>query len=384
MKQHDPACRPNAAYALLTVMLFIFVASALVATITSGSLQRAFIARKLADRMRAQSLAEAATYEAYAVLSSNFASSASDSNFPAKSFGGGTYNATVSTVNQQVAVISSIGAFNGTEEICILDVVDLHPGGGGSAPPSWTPSGYTVLVGGTIDWTGDSEFIGGGGVHCGLKFGLGGNGSLQANCSSSAAFEMKGNSCGVNGNVNALTFNGRSQNVTGTITRGPVASIDIPDIELDGYANVASNNTEVYNSSVTLSSAYTPRGNIMWVNGSLNIAGNADFHGCFIATGDIQVSGNGSITKVDNYPLLVSKHGSIKIAGAKTLTGLIYVATRDYDQTGCNTLHGQIIVKGNFKKAGTSAIYEYVDSPVTAPGGGGGQWPTVGVTAWQR
>ncbi len=140
----------------------------------------------------------------------------------------------------------------------------------------------------------------------------------------------------------------------------------------------------MYNGDLTLSAGEDPVGGILWVNGNLTLAGNADYEGSFIATGDLRINGNGSLTAVDGYPVLISRDGDISFAGEKEVTGLIYAQTGDYTQTGGNILNGQIVVMGDVNKAGNSMIANYVNSPPANPENDDDTENILGLNAWQR
>jgi hypothetical protein len=373
--------------ALFTVMLVIFAVSALVATMVAAGAHRTFMAVKLGDRIRALAIAEAGANEAYCRLAANFNMRTNAAAFPLTSFGGGTYDVTVTPVGSNVAVVSSAAVFGTANETVVLDVRRSAAGTGGTGGTPGSPAyGFAICAGGTIDWNGCGTFSGGAVIHANNNFGMGGSGSINADIESCTSIKINGNSCSINGDGWAPSISDPKGKITGTKTVGPVPTVTIPDINLDPYYQRALANGQVYNSSQTLSSNFTPPGGIMWVNGSLTINANATVTGCFIATGDISFAGQATQIKVAGYPALVSKNGRVKFTGGGTVNGLVYARIGGMDYTGGGTLNGSIIVKTDFKKGGNSTVINYVDSTPIPPtdGTGGTSADKVGVSAWQK
>ena len=121
----------------------------------------------------------------------------------------------------------------------------------------------------------------------------------------------------------------------------------------------------------------------MWVNGDLKISGSGNLIGCFIATGNINISGSGDQIKVASYPALVSRDGSIDISGSQTFHGLIYTRTGAFSKSGSGQVVGSIICGGNFTASGSWRVLTYEDSTPIAPGQGGSQ-VAVYPAAWQK
>lgn len=365
MKANAKASKQGSA--LLVVLTIVVAMSALLTITVKGGLQQAFFATKLSDRVRAQLIAEAGANEAYTILKEDWDARLSDDEFPVTSFGGGTYDVTIHPTND-MASIRSYATYGTADELAILDVINV-----GSSTPGqdidWSVmSNYTVVAGGEISWSGASQFLNGGALHSNGQFTRSGAGYVEGDVTSSTKYKSNGKANGIDGDVTAPVIQGRLANISGTASEEAVAQVQIPDIDLTPYYNEALANGEVYNGNLTISAGEDPAGGIMWVNGNLTISGNANFTGSYIATGDLSVSGNGTLTSVDGYPTLVSRDGDISFTGQKAVDGLIYAKTGDYKQTGGNQLNGQIVVKGNIKKAGNSMVGSHVNSPPSIPG----------------
>ena len=186
----------------------------------------------------------------------------------------------------------------------MIDIGTSSPG----VPVDWSSiSNYTVVSGGEITWTGASEFNGGGGLHSNGKFLRTGSGEVEGDVTTSTEFETLGNSGGIDGDVTAPIISGKTGNILGAKTVAAVPLVTIPDIDLTPYYIEALANGEVYTGNVTINAGESPVGGIMWVDGDLNIAGNADYTGSYFATGDISITGNGSLTGVSGYPTLARR-----------------------------------------------------------------------------
>ena len=379
MRQRDGA-------ALFTVMLMIMVIASLLAVAYKSSIQRVFMTEKLADRVRALSIAEAGANMAYSILQTNFNARLNDTAFPLTTYGGGTFDVTVTPVGTNVAVVDSVGLYGNSREEVILDVRNL---GSTNSPASFDTNSlaYAILCGGNFDFGGCGTISGTNAalMHANGTMTIRGSANMAVNMKSCVSVSINNNTT-INGSIRAPAFSYTPSKVTitGGTTTGAVALVTIPNIDLSPYYNQALANGQVYNGNQTLSSGFSPPGGIMWVNGTLGIAGNATYSGSFIATGNMSVSGNGAITNSTSYPTLISRDGNISFTGQKNLTGMIYVKTGSYSQTGGNSHTGQLIVKGNINKGGNSDILVYQRSTIIPPGSTSGQNEVVALSAWQK
>lgn len=363
----------------ITTVIVTFMVTGLLSVVVRGSAHRAFMAQKLADRTRAQAIAEAGVSRAYALLAQDFDLRTNDAAFPPTEYGGGCYDVTVIAIGEDLAVIQSTAEHDSTEETAILDVRWQ----GGSASEGGPAYECAILAAGQISWTGCGVFTGDSRVHGNGLFKQAGSGELNAWVTSSDEVTLNGNSGEIDGDVTAPDVSGKTSKVTGTITETAVDEIAIPQIDLVPYYNEALAHGEVYEGDRTISGSFSPAGGIMWVNGNLQISGSGNLTGCFIATGDIHVSGSGTHAKMSGYPGFVSRDGSIKFSGSSTREGLVYARIGSVEITGSGSLTGSIICGGDFKKAGCSTIVNYVDSTPVAPNAAPGDG-VLCVQAWQR
>jgi hypothetical protein len=116
-----------------------------------------------------------------------------------------------------------------------------------------------------------------------------------------------------------------------------------------------------------------PDGTILYVPGNIKITETSPLNLCIIATGDISVTAQANLTQPGTYPTLVSRDGSIKLAGGATVDGLIAAMSSSGSvQTtgGGNTpvnINGSVITGGDFKDAGNWAI-NYAPITLLPPG----------------
>jgi len=434
MKTVMQRVRDSRGSALVTVLIVLTTVSAYLGIVVASSSQRAFSATKLADRVRAQLVAEAGVTKAYSILVTNWSARTGDEAFPQLSYAGGTFDCTIvpnETLN--MAKISCVGTYGDDQVTVIMDVKNFGSptaGTGGSLSTSTNAAyGYALLVGGDMEFNGGSGFnLSAGTAHANGAFLKGGNGDLTAGtvtfrasstyngvpnlnatlkCDADITTKGGGDVTGnvecdnlslgpvslVNGNVTSLTLN-RPANVSGTKTVGAstVASVTIPTIDLTPYYAIALANGQVYSSDVHLSGSAgaTPAGGVMWVNGTLRISSSGNFTGCFIATVDVDISGSGNFTAVNDYPLLVARDGLIDISGSGRYTGLIYARVGGFEKTGDGDVTGTIICGGDFLAGGNWDVMNYASvppplDPAAATGGTpGSSSDVIGVSAWQR
>ena len=412
---------------LVAVMSIVLAVSACLGVLATISGNRAYNARKLANRVKAVAIAEAGASQAYALLSTNFNQRTNAAAFPRTAFVDGYYQASVKCVGTNIAVISCTGIVGMVSEYVVLDVQRFPQtngvGGGGSPAGAYacaimangtlslTGSGLFNVSNGVVhgnstfsksgsggfsantlefcggstlsgSWTFDSDFFAGGDVSIG--------GSGQINHNAKAKFLDCSGSFKILGNGTVLTYHKTgSGGVMGTLTTNVMPSvplITIPNIDLTPYYNCAVANGQVFsNKSISGSSPVQPAGGVMWVNGTLNISGSGNLIGCFIATGNISISGSGSQIKVNNYPALVSRDGNIDISGSQSFHGLIYSKTGSFSKSGSGLVVGSIISGGNFTGSGSWNGLIYEDSTPIPPGTSTNALPdVVSVNAWQR
>lgn len=365
MKKQDPHDRRRGS-AIFTVFVVIFAVCAVLGTVVSAGLNRAFMARRLADQVCAKAIAEAGVAETFASLSTNWGFRTNSTAFPLTTYAGGTYDVTVNSIDDFSAVICSTGTYNDVTEVAILDirlfVETVGPSGGG-------PYDCVIVAEGTIAWTGCGQFSEGGRVHANGKFVQSGCGELDTEIASSTEAELKGNSGHVDGDGYAPSISDPHNKIWGTKHVGPIAPLAIPELELAAYYNHALANGEVYSGPKRITTDTTPVGGIMWVNGDLQVTAQADLTGCFIATGDIRISSSGTHTKVAEYPAFVSRDGAlIKITSQFDSHGLIYARIGNIEIAGGGTMTGSLMCGGNFKKSGNSCMFAYEESVPVAPG----------------
>lgn len=387
MKRNHNIWASRQGSALLTIIVIVLIGSALVATLASVTSSRSFMAKKLAERVKAEAIAEAGIGKAYSILAADFDQRTNAAAFPATPYAGGVYDVAVTAVGDDDASICSTGTYGSVTEVVILDV--RLSGGAVAGPGPQEPWECAILSGGNMTWTGNgTTIVGSGGlVHANGSYKQTGSTVLEGNLSSCVQVWCTGTTV-IDGDAEAPSYKGKAPgNVTGTATTGPVAAIPIPNIDLCPYYNHALANGEVHNGNLHISgsSDIEPTGGILWVNGDLRISSSGNMIGSFIATGDVTISGSGNQVKVEAYPAVVSRDGDIDISGNGQYHGLMYAKNGAFEKTGSGDTVGSIFCAGSFKKGGGWGVMAYEDSTPVAPGEGGEVTEgNVGVTAWQR
>jgi hypothetical protein len=383
-------CRQQKGSALLAVMGIVFLIAIVAGSMVVMGRQQIFSASHLRDYVKAQMIAEAGVNQAYNVLKTNFAARANASNFPLTPFDGGTYDATVISVSSNTASITSTGLYGSATATVKVDIQNCPSTTTNGAPlPGVDPFGFAILSGGDLGWAGNSDMeLSNGWMHCNGSYVANGINIVKGNVASHLGITMIGAASitGI-GQAPVIQGGGITQPVQATV---PLVSV--PNIDLTPYYNAALANDQVYGSGKILSGNVSPPGGVMWVNGSMTV-GNGEYTGCFIATGPIEMktTGNNTITfnKVNNYPVLASRDGSITVKQAKTLTfnGLIYCKTGSFDKQGNGDVFGTgaIIAAGNVSKNGGWSGMLYSDPTPIPPGGANTSTrDKVIIIAWQN
>jgi hypothetical protein len=372
--------------ALITTLIIAFSLCACVGVLVSAGLHVNKMAGALGGRVRAQAIAEAGACYAYSILATNFDTRNNAASFPATAYAGGVYDVTVTPVGADRAVITATGTCDNVTEIVMLDVICVTSGSGG--PPEGAFA-YTIVSGDDMTFTGSGPInVGGGTVQANGAFKMTGSCSLLGDLKSCVQIWSTGTTI-LDGDTWAPMYKGKSagspDNITGTKTTQAVAPVTIPDIDLTPYYNWAVAHGQVYNGNQHFSGSgnLVPNGGVMWVNGNLKISTSGTMTGCFIATGDIQITGSGDQIKVGNLPAVISRDGDIDISGSGRFHGLLYAKTGGFDKSGSGDVVGSIVCAGEFDKSGSWAVMTYEDSTPIPPGESTLD-AVLGVTAWQR
>jgi hypothetical protein len=379
--QHSRSDRRGSA--IFTVLIIVFALSTVLAAAATFGLQRAFMARRLGDRVRAKTLAEGGVAYAYRMLATNWSLRLNQSAFPLTPFGGGSYDVAVKPVGDYAAVITSTGIYAQATEVAALDV-KFYPQSGSVQTNLHGAYDCVIFAKGTITWSGCGTFSRGGRIHGNNNFTLSGSGDLNAaDHTSTTMIALSGNACWMRGNARAPVITDSKNHITGTKTVGAVPAITHPTLDLTPYYNHAVANGQVFTGPKTVNANTVVPGGVMWVNGALSISGNINLTGCFIATADIQIAGNGEHYSVNGYPAFVSRDSYIKMPGSKNVRGLMYTRVGDIEMSGGGSLQGQILCGNNFKKTGNSSIFGYTNCTPRTPGQPVSQG-TLAAMAWQK
>lgn len=377
--------------ALVTVLIVVVLMTLAGATVINLASQQSYAANRVREQVKAQALAEAGANEAYSILKADFSQRESDEAFPEKTFEDGAYDATVTPVGLDMALISCAADCGAVAATVMCDVKDYNPSAGGGSPPP--PQGVFAyaIVAGTIFWAGNGPTdVSGGDVHANGEYRMNGTVDLTCDLLSSVTKIRSTGNCTITGDAEAPSWQGSSPaNVSGTATTAAVDPVADPGLDLTPYYQFALDNGEVYNGNQTIAAGtlLAPDGGVMWVNGDLHVSGNSTLQGCFIATGDIKISGNACQTQVGDLPAYISRDGDVELVSCGTHEGFIYAPMGDVKMSGGGTFTGTLFCNGEFKKTGSWAAIAYVDStPPDDPANpsGGANWSEVGITCWHR
>lgn len=390
MKEDRRNSNSRSGVALIAVLIFIFTACALLASMAAVGTQRAFTARLLADRVKALAYAEAGAAEAYSILAADFVTRTNSALFSFTTYGEGSYDVVVTPVGDDLAIVCCTGVCRQAEASVIVDVKNY--GGGGSAGRTWDTNvfNYAILCGGSLDFGGCGDISSTNGpvlLHSNSDMAIRGDATANVSIESSGEIDIS-NNVTIDGDVAAATLDYKPSKVTitGTAEERSVPLQTIPDIDLTPYFNYASNNGEVRNGFSMSGGTYSPVGGILWVNGDVHLSSHTVINGSIIATGDIDFGGQSDLTPTTCGFSLVSRDGDIKFTSGGTCEGLIYAKTGGLEHNANGSIEGQIIVNGDVRKTGNSGIIVY-ERIIPTPPGEEDPWAAaqvVGVSAWQK
>ncbi|MFC1467378.1 hypothetical protein ACFLQY_01610 [Verrucomicrobiota bacterium] len=375
-------------YALATVLAAVSVSTLLVVGVVKYSMQRCHSVKMIGDRAKAIVYSEAGLDYAYSVLRKDF-SKRYDGSFPKADYGIGSYDITLSNVNSNSVLVTCVGYCGIASNVAAISVRNytetVAAEENDDASEAWE---YAVFTGGQVSWSGSGTYNGSGTkMHSSQPFVLTGSGQVDADVYSPYQIELKGNACGLDGNATAPAIDGKTQNITGVQSREPVDPIDFPDIDLIPYYQEALAHGQVYDGApvIPASGTYSPPGGILWVNGPLTLSGQVTINGCVIATGDINSSLSGGMTRYGDYPTLISRDGDVKITSQGDYEGLLYVPNGDFSMSGGGMIAGQIMVAGNMYKSGNSDAFTFINSAPIPPGGSEAEdQDVIGISGWER
>lgn len=356
---------------LCGVLVVIMAMSAAVGVMAMISQHRSQKATRLADRARAQAIAEAGARYGYSILATNFSAvtEAENDPFGPTDLDGGTFDIDIVLITNGVAAIHSTGIFRDAKQEVILDAGSGGAPGATNVVPPDAAFDYAILAN-QIDWSGGVT-ITSGWVHANTTFRLGGASDLGGNVSASASVLINGSGKIVGNAKSPVYLKKAPKNITGSAYKGPVAQVPIPDIDLTPYYNWALANGEVYGGRFLNHTTVEPNGGVMWVNGDLKIIG-CTMRGCFIATGDIDIGSHTDQQKVSDLPAFVSRDGTITVRAGTYTRGLLYTKSGGIDVSGNGggaNLSGSVICAGLFRMRGGYDFFAYEGSQPIPPGG---------------
>jgi hypothetical protein len=377
-------------------MVVIVTLSGVMSTIVYMGMQRSFMAQKLSDRVRAVAIAEAGANEAYTVLVTNFNARSNAASFPKTKYGndGGWYDATVVSVGDKKAIITSTGDCGYASASVIIDINNYgHPYGGNK---NWDEDAfdYAILSGGNFDFGGSGNVAGTNEtlkMHSNTEISIRGASDIAINLQSAVKITV-GRVDISDVEITAPELRVHAQASVSNETIAAVDLIEVPEIDLTPYNKWAADNGEVYtptNGMFEINSSTNFNGGIIWIEGDVTISGNpCVITGAIFATGDIIIAGGSGLdlTKDETGFALASRDGDIQVSASGNIEGLAYAKTGGYTQTANGNFQGQIIAAGGVRKGGNSDTMLYEKTIPIPPGGA--TWDDypqlIGVSAWQK
>ncbi|MEE9367526.1 MAG: hypothetical protein V3V05_01550 [Pontiella sp.] len=367
MKTNESKC----GFALVTVLVIVSALAVMLTMLTKMGSQRVFDTQRMTNKAKALAYAEAGVDFAYAIISPDFDQRNNSALFANKtSYGEGGYTLTVTAISNNYALINSVGECGGISQTAEALVEDIYADSGGSDAIDYASMdgfNYAILSGGQFGFKGSGYIAGGGGkLHSNSAINI--NGSAQTEISVSSTVEISVGKNTIVGSISAPLLDlHKFSNITAGSTTATVPPVAIPDIDFTPYYNWALDHGEVHNGFSTTAD-YTPVGGILYVIGDVSISSFAKISGSIIATGNIKISGQVTVTPTIDTIALATGSGNIQNTSSKRITGLVYSNSGNYKQTANGELFGQLIIGGEIQKGGNSDIVFFQQSIPTPPG----------------
>ena len=376
--------------ALITFLGVILIVSLAAAALVGFARQQAYSVGRTKDYIKAQVLAEAGANEAYSLLKEDFAARNNPDLFPEKTFGEGTYDADVTAVGSDAALITCQATVGDATAEAKMDVKNFGTAIGENLPPS-NPYAYTWLVNGEMRMNGSSDFTGA--LHANNNIDVNGTSDWgtetePVHVTASGSGIVFSGPCTLHGDMTAPAISGSFS--PGTVTEDAVDAVPFPVLDLTPYYTIAEENGQVVGAqTISSDTTWNIPGGVKWINGTLTVKNNTtlSWNGCIIVTGAIDGKGMLNNTTYLDYPALVSRDSTITLSGKNSLfRGLMY-SKGDMLFSGCGgaAFYGSLFCGGNLRFNRSGGRYGYVYS---GPGSGGASTETsqdhVAVTAWQK
>ena len=348
--------------AFITVMGIVVLITIVATSMAALGRQQAFSAQRARDFVKAQINAESGVNDAYNLLKTNFAARTDPAMFPLVSFtnNGGTYDATVTPVGSNQASIVCTGTYGVAVSVSKADIRNYPLPTTNTPPPLTFAYGFGVFVNGFFSFSGSSRLKGA--VHVNNYLYANGNANwgsatnpVYVECSGVQGFTALNGT--IIGQVKApvISFGG----TISTSTVASVPTIQMPDVDLTPYYNIAVSNGQVFSSQTVKKDEVWGNipGGVKWINGTLTVNGGGSLTctGCVIVTGAVVINGTFNGVPVNNMPTLASRDSSVDINGSHDIRGLLY-SKGNMNFNGAGTITGEIMSGGNLTFNGSSSV----------------------------
>ena len=140
-----------------------------------------------------------------------------------------------------------------------------------------------------------------------------------------------------------------------------VRGVEFPKYDLASLkaeADVILTGSQTLSGNITLGSESNPK--VYYIDGDLKISGNIEGYGCFIVTGDIDVTGTVTIDAITNNDLPnrlgLYAGDDIKLAGNSQVYAQLY-AEDELTTKGTTDVYGLAVAKGGVKAGGSMTVH---------------------------
>jgi hypothetical protein len=355
--KHSIKKQGGALVTVLTVTLMIGVAGA---SMINFATQQVYSVDRQRSIMMSRSLAEAGANEAFRMLRNDWDVRESESAFPEKDFGGGTYDVTVTPVGSDKAIIESVGSYDDVEMDVVLDVRLASNATADTLDPETNPYAHTIFTLGDLRCNGSGQMIGS--AYSVYDFRINGSSTWNADVMAKASATVIGGTTTISGEVWSPSIGGSGIGGIASTKTSAVPLVPFPTLDLNEYYQIAAANGQVYSGSNDASGSIgVIPGGVRWYNGDVRFKGGVNYTGCIIATGSVKFQGGATTTRVGNLPCVVSRDSYVQVNGSHTMEGLIY-ATSYITLNGSGTIDGSMIAGGDITLNGSYGIITYVNS----------------------
>ncbi len=337
---------------LIVVVFVILLTSIVLSTMFISSRQRTFVLRRQSDRLQALVIAETGLHQAFRELARELDEDENDWAFPLEEdFSGGSYLVSISQpdgADEGVWLLRSTGVFRQHEREVAALVARGRPSSDDSIQALLGPYGNAALLaGGQLRIGGNANIdIGDNGAHANGSVVMNGNPRLVAGFLTS------------NGDVTA-----RGNLTVGDIESNLPDPMALPSLDVQAFREYAiANGSHVSRNHRISGSNNVPPGGVLFVDGNVRMNAHALLTGMIIATGNITINGQASVSNPTDFPAVVSTNGNIRINGGAAIGGWVYAMNGEVRANGGAAGLVGIVASGDIDLRGGYSLVDDGDS----------------------